>query len=125
MIKKMIVPALAMMVFSTASFAQASSEPARSKEPTPVTKTLDATTGNVAKPEASVAAQDQKEEKVQVEISALPEGVQKALSTDAYKDWKPTTAWHVKGATEYYVVELKKGEETTKVKLDASGKQVG
>jgi opacity protein-like surface antigen len=101
--KKMILSAVAVMAFAAASYAQEA----------------------VVKTEAAPAAQAQvtaDETRTQVDINALPEGVKQALASDQYKDWQLATAWYIKSTAEYYVLEMKKGEEKTTLKLNKDGK---
>ena len=64
--------------------------------------------------------------KTPVEIKDLPEPVQKTLQADTVKDWTPTAAFLVVNAdkTEYYLINVKKGEETGSLKIDKDGKVV-
>lgn len=72
--------------------------------------------------QAVAVAQD---EKTQVEAANLPESIKKVLASDKYKDWTLASAWLVKGAKEHYELQMKKGEETTALKLDKDGNIVG
>jgi hypothetical protein len=104
--KKMILSVFALTAVGTFTYAQsASSAPAAATE------------------QAQVApAAEQKETKKQVEASALPAPIQKLLTTDQYKDWKLVTAWQINGASEYYVLEMQKGDEKNALKLDKEAK---
>ncbi len=108
--KKIIVPVFALMLSVTAANAQSATTPAQA-----------------ATPAAAPAAQAQatQDAKVKVEIKDLPAAVQTALSADEYKGWTASEAWLIKGAAEYYVVEMSKGAEKTSVKLDKDGKKIG
>ncbi|MBL7717427.1 MAG: hypothetical protein JNL72_01220 [Flavipsychrobacter sp.] len=99
--KKIIVPALALVLTAT---------------------TVNAQTAPAA---ATTQAQANQDEKVKVEVKDLPGEVIKTLSTDEYKGWTATEAWHVTGEGEHYVIDLAKGEEKLTVKLNKEGKKVG
>jgi hypothetical protein len=64
--------------------------------------------------------------KTPVELKDLPEAVQKTLQADTVKDWTPTAAFLVTNAdkSEYYLINVKKGEETGSLKIDKEGKVV-
>ncbi|TDQ06413.1 hypothetical protein ATK78_4483 [Pedobacter metabolipauper] len=61
-----------------------------------------------------------------VEIKDLPEPVQKTLQTEPVKAWTPTDAFLVTNAdkTQYYLVNVKKEQETGSLKIDKDGKIV-
>lgn len=60
-----------------------------------------------------------------VKPEELPEAVKTALSGEAYKDWTIAAASLVKeGETEYYKIQLTKGEEKQEVKLNKEGQAV-
>jgi hypothetical protein len=64
--------------------------------------------------------------KTPVELKDLPEPVKESLKADAVKEWTPTAAFLVTNAdkTEYYLINVKKGEETGSLKIDKDGKVV-
>ena len=64
--------------------------------------------------------------KTPVELKDLPEPVKEALKADTVKEWTPTAAFLVTNAdkTEYYLINVKKGEETGSLKIDKEGKVV-
>lgn len=97
--RKMILPVFALAMFATTAFA-----------------TVNTTT---EKETTTSAVEDKKE---QITAEALPANVKTTLATDEYKEWQVISAWHITGAAEYYVVELKKGEEATSKKFDKDGK---
>lgn len=74
----------------------------------------------------NVAIVQIQDEKKPVKVEELPDAVKAALAADDYKDWKAEKAFWVKPASgsEYYEIELKKGEEAKTVKLDKDGKVV-
>jgi len=81
-----------------------------------------------APPATSVQQQvtQPEDQKVKVELTALPDGIKKTLASDSFKDWTASSAWQIKSNTaEYYLIEMKKGEETTTLKLDSNGNKVG
>lgn len=61
-----------------------------------------------------------------VELKDLPEPVQKTLQSDTVKEWTPTAAFLVVNADKstYYLINVKKGEETGSLKIDKDGKVV-
>jgi len=63
--------------------------------------------------------------KTPIKLEELPDPVKKALA-DAYKDWTPTAAFHVKESAtkEYYQVDVKKEQEVGSLKIDKDGKPV-
>ena len=126
--KKMIVSVFTLMLMTAAANAQtaevkdapqATNAPAQAA---PAPQAAPAATQSTA-PQATAARQD--DGKVKVEMKDLPAAVQAAIASDEYKGWTATTAWHVKGTPEHYAIEMRKGEETTTVKLDKDGKKVG
>jgi len=64
--------------------------------------------------------------KTPVELKDLPEPVKATLQTEPVKQWTPTAAFLVTNAdkTTYYQIDIKKGDETASVRLDAEGKPV-
>ncbi|MCE6992301.1 hypothetical protein [Dyadobacter sp. CY323] len=64
--------------------------------------------------------------KVSVRPEDLPEAVKSALAGDGYADWKITNAYLVTrdNNSQYYEVNIKKGEETATLNLDKYGKKV-
>lgn len=97
--RKMILPVFAFAMFATTAFA-----------------TVNMNNYN----ETKITANEDKKEQINAE--ALPSTVKATLATDEYKKWQVMSAWHITGASEYYVVELKKGEEATSKKFDKDGK---
>lgn len=97
--RKMILPVFALAMFATTAFA-----------------TVNTNNYN----ESEITANEDKKEQINAE--ALPSTVKATLATDEYKEWQVMSAWHITGASEYYVVELKKGEEATSKKFDKDGK---
>lgn len=61
-----------------------------------------------------------------VELKDLPEPVKETLKADTVKDWTPTAAFLVVNAdkTAYYLINVKKGDETGSLKIDKDGKVV-
>ncbi len=62
--------------------------------------------------------------KTPVKTEALPEVVKKATTTEDYKGWVVSSAFIVKGKTEYYELVMAKDKETKTVKMDKEGKPV-
>lgn len=71
-----------------------------------------------------VQTQGIQDEKRLVNVNALPEAVKNTLSGEAYAGWVVTAAFLVKGAAEYYEIELKRGEETTTLRLNHNGQPI-
>ncbi|MBG6236567.1 hypothetical protein IWX76_003161 [Pedobacter sp. CAN_A7] len=61
--------------------------------------------------------------KTPVKVEELPDAVKATLQTDAYKEWVPTTAHLVVLAnkSEYYQIDVKKGEETGSLNIGKDG----
>ena len=61
-----------------------------------------------------------------VELKDLPEPVQKTLASEPVKAWTPTAAFLVTNAdkTSYYLINVKKEQETGSLKVDKDGKIV-
>ncbi|RYE23308.1 MAG: hypothetical protein EOP51_10990 [Sphingobacteriales bacterium] len=97
--KKLILPVFAFAMFATTAFATVNT--------------------NIEKETPTATTADKKE---QISADALPAPVKATLANDEYKEWQVTTAWRITGASEYYVVEFKKGEEATTKKFDKDGK---
>ncbi len=73
---------------------------------------------------AIVAVQDSVT-KTPVKLEELPDAVKTTLASESYKVWTPTEAWLVKdGSAEYYLINVKKEQETGSIKLDKDGKPV-
>lgn len=63
--------------------------------------------------------------KTPVKLDSLPAAVTATLKSDAYKAWTATEAWAVKdGEKEYYLINVKKEEQTSALKIDKNGKPV-
>ena len=64
--------------------------------------------------------------KVAVRPEDLPEAVKSTLASDDYADWKVTNAYLVtrENSTQYFEVNLKKGEESLTVNIDKYGRKV-
>lgn len=74
------------------------------------------------------SAQDQDQKGEQISASELPEEVTAKLESQDYSGWTVGNAYKKSDAStnnmEVYVVELKKGTETKKVKFDKDGNQL-
>lgn len=66
----------------------------------------------------------QKEKKTKVNKEDLPKTIQSLLKNDEYKDWELDEAYHITGASEYYKVELKKGDQKQTLNLDQFANKV-
>lgn len=73
----------------------------------------------VAKPQTT----DQ-QTKTPVKPEALPQAIKTATAGEDYKGWVVSSAFQVKGTTEYYELVLTKEKETKTVKMDANGKPI-
>ena len=64
--------------------------------------------------------------KVPVELKDLPEPVKAVLKSEEAKELTPVAAFLVTNAdkTQYYQIDVKKGEETGSIKIDKAGKVV-
>ncbi|WP_316794727.1 hypothetical protein, partial [Pedobacter frigoris] len=71
-----------------------------------------------------VAVQQDSTTKTPVELKDLPEAVTKTLQSDPVKAWTPTAAFLVTNAdkTSYYLINVKKEQETGSLKIDKDGK---
>ena len=74
----------------------------------------------------TISVQQDSTTKTPVELKDLPEAVQKTLQTDPVKEWTPTAAFLVTKSDKstFYQVDVKKGEETSSLKIDKDGKIV-
>jgi hypothetical protein len=74
------------------------------------------------------APQDQDKDRVEITVSELPEAVTTSLESSDYSGWTVGSAYKKTDATqnnmEIYVVELKRGTETKKVKFDKDGNKL-
>ena len=60
-----------------------------------------------------------------VKLEELPQAVTTTLQSDAYKEWTPSSAFLVKTQKEeYYLIEVKKGQETANVKIGKDGQVI-
>jgi len=78
--------------------------------------TTSANAQDVPKTNHAVPAAD---EKTKIEVAALPEAVKETLATVACKDWQPTDALSMHTTPPYYEVEVKMGDKTNTLKIDA------
>lgn len=69
-------------------------------------------------------AQTAQEQRKEVKLDELPDVVKQTLTADIFKEWVPTTAYHVTGNAEYYHIEVKNGEEVRNIKIGTDGKVV-
>lgn len=77
-------------------------------------------------PSQSQSSQDQ--DRQQISISQLPDAVTAKLESQDYSGWTIGNAYKkmddAQGKGEIYIVELKKGTETKKVKFDKDGNEL-
>ena len=117
--KKIMLTAVALAAFATTNYAQSATAE--------ITQTAPAVAGVAAAAPAeaaSPAAQQAEPQKVQVTKENLPQAIQQVLASDSYKDQQFEDAWLVKGSEEVYIVNLKKGDAKTQLKLNKEGKVV-
>jgi len=63
------------------------------------------------------------QEKTPVKMEELPDAVKTTLKDDAFKEWVPSEAFHIKtDKAEYYEIDVKKGAETRAVNIGPDGK---
>jgi len=74
----------------------------------------------------AITIQQDSTTKTPVELKDLPEPVQKTLQSDPVKEWTPTAAFLLtkEDKTQYYQVDVKKGEESGSLKIDKDGKVI-
>lgn len=98
-------------------------QPAASQQQTTQQPAQDSTsTGAAAATTGTATAQ---EVKTPVKVEELPEGIKTTLKSDAVKEYTAVDASLVKsGAAEYYIINLKKGDDLRFVKLDKDGRPV-
>jgi len=127
--KKVNYAALALFVmgplFASAQTAPQTTTPAADQSTTQTPSQV-GTQGTAQTNTTTTAPATQTEDKTEVTIEELPEGVKKTLSGSTLKPWTPTEAYLIKtpDGKEYYAINLKKEEETGSVKLDKEGKPV-
>jgi hypothetical protein len=73
---------------------------------------------------ASTTSLQQDEIKTKITEDELPQAIKDTLAGAAYNEWTITSAYFLKGVSEYYQIELKKGDQTQTVNLDKQGKKV-
>lgn len=68
-----------------------------------------------------------KEEKVPVKPENLPEGIKKTIKSDEFTGWTVKKAFLVteENNKQYYELQVAKGSESARVKLDKEGNNVG
>ncbi|ALL04486.1 hypothetical protein AQ505_02650 [Pedobacter sp. PACM 27299] len=61
--------------------------------------------------------------KTPVELKDLPDAVKTTLASDKYKDWTPAAAFLIVNAdkTEFFQVDVKKGDEAASLKITKDG----
>ena len=108
--KKLVVSALALTLISFASVQAQTTEKSESHA------THQATT-----------QKDGKEEKVAVKPEDLPEGIKKTIKGEEFSGWTVKKAYLVteEGNKQYYELQVAKGNESARVKLDKDGRNVG
>jgi len=114
--KKVILSAFALISCVGASYAQTAAVVAA---PQPSAQAVASAAAQHGAAEVSTATDD----KTKVEATALPDAVKASLAGDDYKGWTVSNAWQAKDGS--YVIELKKENETTTIKMDKGGKKIG
>jgi hypothetical protein len=66
------------------------------------------------------------QEKVAVKSEQLPKAIQDVIQSDDFKGWEVISAFLITGPdkTQYYELNVKRGTENARVKLDKDGKNV-
>lgn len=113
--KKVILSAFALIACASASYAQTAAT-APAAQPT-------ATAAPAPAQQAAAQATAQADGNTKIEAASLPAAVKTSLSGADYKDWSVSNAWQAKDGS--YVIELKKADATTTVKMDKDGKKIG
>jgi hypothetical protein len=74
-------------------------------------------------PSQTPTAQDQDQDRQQISVSELPEGVTAKLESQDYSGWTVGNAYKKMddSQNEVYIVEMRQGTETKKVKFDKDG----
>jgi hypothetical protein len=79
-------------------------------------------------PNQTQSTQDQDQDRQQIAISELPDAVTASLESQDYSGWTVGNAYkktdESKNNMEVYIVELKRGTETKKVKFDRDGNKL-
>jgi Ni/Co efflux regulator RcnB len=108
--KKLVVSALALafISFATAEAQTAQQADANAQETTTQQKSA-------------------KDDKVAVKPSELPEGIRKTIQSDQFEGWTVRKAYLVteEDKTQYYELQVAKGKESARVRLDKDGNNVG
>lgn len=114
--KKLAISALALTLISFASVQAQTTEKSESHATHQQATTQQATT-----------QKDSKEEKVAVKPEDLPEGIKKTIQGDEFSGWTVKKAFLVTedGNKQYYELQVAKGKENARVKLDKDGRNVG
>lgn len=75
----------------------------------------------------AIVAQQDSTTKTAVKVEELPDAVKATLSSDKYKEWTPAAAFLVVDASkaEYYLIDVKKGEEAAQLKIGKDGVVIG
>lgn len=110
--KKVILSAFALIACASASYAQ-----------TAATAPAAQPTAQTAAPAPTQQATAQADGNTKIEAASLPAAVKTSLAGADYKDWSISNAWQAKDGS--YVIELKKADATTTVKMDKDGKKIG
>jgi hypothetical protein len=66
------------------------------------------------------------DDRTPVKLEELPDAIKKVLASDDFKEWIPSEAFLVKTdkGSEYYEINVKKGEQTGSLKIDKDGNAV-
>lgn len=75
------------------------------------------------KTDSAMKVKQDSSQKVPVKLEELPAPVTTTLKADAYKDWKPTTAFLVTAAdkSQFYQIDVTKGTEKAFIKINKDG----
>jgi len=112
--KKLIVSAFALTLISFASV-----EAQTANQNSPATK-------ETVQQEPAKSKSD-KEDKVAVKATELPEAIKKTIQSEQFSGWTVKKAYLVTEGdkSQYYELQVAKGSESARVKLDKNGNNVG
>lgn len=100
-------------------------QPAASQQTTQQTQQDSTSAGAAAANTTAATTGTTQEVKTPVKVEELPEAIKTTLKSDAVKEYTAVDASLVKsGTSEYYVINLKKGDDLRFVKLDKDGRPV-
>ncbi|MCD8739219.1 hypothetical protein LT679_01280 [Mucilaginibacter roseus] len=100
-------------------------QPAASQQQPAQQTQQDSTAAGANGAATATAGATAQEVKTPVKVEELPEAIKTTLKSDAVKEYTAVDASLVKaGTSEYYIINLKKGDDLRFVKLDKDGRPV-